>query len=115
MGDREQPPHRLHSFPAHQNPLRHRGDQSGHAPVKPAMLLRGDHVRGHVSRDADQPATINVLWYATAPYLAVDSELGLGRMMDLGQSVISVSSSDISTFTMPTTGSGRAQISGWCS
>lgn len=53
------------------------------------------------------PAKMLGLLESVTPYLALDSELDFGTMLDLGTSMSSVSGNDITTFTMPTTGTGR--------
>lgn len=61
-----------------------------------------------LSRDTlTNPGKLSDLIGATTPYLALDSELGLTKMIQLGSSMSSVRSGDITSFTLPTTGTGR--------
>lgn len=53
------------------------------------------------------PGKINELVDATTPYVALDSEFGVTSMIGLGTSMASVRADDISTFTLPTDGTGR--------
>ncbi|HJF13215.1 MAG TPA: LytR family transcriptional regulator, partial [Enteractinococcus helveticum] len=41
------------------------------------------------------------------PYVALDGDFGIGQMLGLGTSMSSVRAGDISSFTLPTTGTGR--------
>lgn len=53
------------------------------------------------------PSRLSDLIGATTPYVALDNELGLTKMIQLGSSMSSTRASDISSFTMPTNGTGR--------
>ena len=53
------------------------------------------------------PSTLNQLLDATTPYIAMDADFGVTKMVGLGTSMASVRSGDITSFTMPTNGTGR--------
>jgi len=60
-----------------------------------------------LSRDVlTNPITLNSLLDSVVPYVARDSELTVNTMVDLGTSMASLKSSDISSFTLPTNGTG---------
>lgn len=52
------------------------------------------------------PITLNSLLDSVVPYVARDSELTVNTMVDLGTSMSSLKSSDITSFTLPTNGTG---------
>lgn len=53
------------------------------------------------------PAKMNELIETTTPYVALDGDFGIGQMLGLGTSMSSVRAGDITSFTLPTTGTGR--------
>ena len=60
-----------------------------------------------LSRDTlTNPATLNSLLNSVVPYIARDSELTVNTMVSLGTSMASIKSSDITSFTLPTNGTG---------
>jgi LCP family protein required for cell wall assembly len=60
-----------------------------------------------LSRDTlTSPAKLNELVEATTPYVALDGDFGAGTMVGLGTSMSSVRASDITSFTLPTSGLG---------
>jgi LCP family protein required for cell wall assembly len=60
-----------------------------------------------LSRDVlTNPVTLNSLLDSVVPYVARDSELTVNAMVSLGTSLSSIKSSDITSFTMPTNGTG---------
>lgn len=60
-----------------------------------------------LSRDTlTSPTKLNDLVEATTPYVALDGEFGVGTAVGLGTSMSSVRSGDITSFTLPTTGTG---------
>lgn len=60
-----------------------------------------------LSRDVlTNPITLNSLLNSVVPYIARDSELTVNTMVELGTSMASVKSSDITSFTLPTSGTG---------
>lgn len=60
-----------------------------------------------LSRDVlTNPITLNSLLDSVVPYVARDSELTVNTMVELGTSMASIRSSDITSFTLPTNGTG---------
>jgi len=60
-----------------------------------------------LSRDTlTSPSKMNELLDATTPYVALDGDFGASKMLGLGTSMSSVRSSDITSFTLPTNGTG---------
>ena len=53
------------------------------------------------------PAKMNELIETTTPYVALDGDFGISQMLGLGTSMSSVRAGDITSFTLPTTGTGR--------
>lgn len=70
------------------------------------LFLKG--MAGQVlSRDTlTSPTKLTDLVDATTPYVALDGDFGAGTMIGLGTSMSSVRSGDITSFTLPTTGTG---------
>ena len=60
-----------------------------------------------LSRDTlTSPSKLNDLVEATTPYVALDGDFGATTMVSLGTSMSSVRAGDITSFTLPTTGTG---------
>ncbi|MFD6813573.1 LCP family protein [Enteractinococcus coprophilus] len=61
-----------------------------------------------LSRDTlTSPSKLNDLVESTTPYVALDGDFGVGSMVGLGTSMSSVRAGDITSFTLPTRGTGR--------